>query len=95
LGYEVEYRGVHRSGAATTVATVAKHKSDKRKPPLSIDYVLQEKDGKRRAVDVVVEGSSLVGNYRSQFTRVIKKKGFAELIAVMKRKLEKGEKSEK
>jgi len=92
VGYQVEHRGTQKSGNDTVVATVAKHKSDNRKAPFTIDYVLVQVDGKWRAVDVVIEGSSLVGNYRSQFTRVIKKKGFAELLAMMKRKLDKGDK---
>jgi phospholipid transport system substrate-binding protein len=91
LGYHVEHQGIRKSGDDTVVATTAKHKTDPRKASVSIDYVLVQVDGKWRAVDVIIEGSSLVGNYRSQFTRIIKKKGFAELITKMKRKLEKGE----
>jgi phospholipid transport system substrate-binding protein len=90
LGYQVEHRGTRKSGEDTIVATVAKHKTDSRKAPVTIDYVLVQVNGKWRAVDVIIEGASLVGNYRSQFTRVIKKKGFNELVSMMKRKLEKG-----
>jgi phospholipid transport system substrate-binding protein len=91
LGYNVEHNGTRKSGDDTVVATTAKHKTDSRKAPVNIDYVLVQVDGKWRAVDVIIEGSSLVGNYRSQFTRIIKKKGFVELITKMKRKLEKGD----
>lgn len=91
LGYNVEYRGTRKSGDDTIVSTTAKHKTDKRKAPISIDYVLAPNGGKWRAVDVVIEGSSLVGNYRSQFTRIIKKKGFSELVDKMKTRIEKGE----
>ncbi|HMA92533.1 MAG TPA: ABC transporter substrate-binding protein [Polyangiaceae bacterium] len=91
LGYSVEYRGTRQSGEDTIVSTVAKHKTDKRKAPISIDYVLTPAGSRWRAVDVVIEGSSLVGNYRSQFTRIIKKKGFAELIEKMKRRIEAGQ----
>lgn len=90
LGYQVEHRGTRKSGEDTIVSTVAKHKTDTRKAPVTIDYVLVQVSGKWRAVDVIIEGASLVGNYRSQFTRVIKKKGFNELVSMMKRKLEKG-----
>jgi phospholipid transport system substrate-binding protein len=92
LGYKVEQRGIRKSGEDTIVATIAKHKTDNRKAQVSIDYVLVQVDGKWRAVDVIIEGSSLVGNYRSQFARIIKKSGFAELITKLKRKIEKGEK---
>jgi phospholipid transport system substrate-binding protein len=91
LGYNVEYRGTKKSGGDVVVSTVAKHKTDSRKAPVSVDYVLIQVDGKWRAADVVIEGSSLVGTYRSQFTRIIRKQGFPEVIAKMKRKLEKGE----
>lgn len=91
LGYTVEYRGTRKAGDDTVVATVAKHKTDTRKAPVSIDYVLVQDNGTWRAADVIIEGSSLVANYRSQFTRVIKKSGFAELIEKMKRKVKKGE----
>lgn len=36
---------------------------------------------------------SLVNNYRSQFRRIIKKKGFDELMSRMKKKLDKEEAS--
>lgn len=89
LGYNVEYRGTRKTGDDTVVATVAKHKTDNRKAPVSIDYVLMLNDGKWQAVDIVIEGESLVGNYRSQFTRIIKKNGFPELLEKMKKKLQK------
>jgi phospholipid transport system substrate-binding protein len=91
LGYEVEYRGTRKAGEDTVVATVAKHKADNRKAPVSVDYVLVSSDGKWQAADVVIEGESLVGNYRTQFTRIIKKNGFPELLEKMKRKLQKGQ----
>lgn len=91
LGYSVEYRGTRKSGEDTIVSTIAKHKTDKRKAPISIDYVLTPAGSRWRAVDVVIEGSSLVGNYRSQFTRIIKKKGFSELVEKMKHRIEAGQ----
>jgi phospholipid transport system substrate-binding protein len=38
----------------------------------------------------VTEGSSLVGTYRQQFGRIIKKDGFPELLRRMKSKLATG-----
>ena len=46
-------------------------------------------------LDVVTEGSSLLNNYRSQFRKIIKKQGFAELMRRMRTKLEKGEVDER
>ena len=39
-----------------------------------------------RAYDVIVEGISLVSNYRSQFDRVLKKKSFDELLQDLREK---------
>lgn len=91
LGWEIEYRGKKSKDGGTVVTTVAKHKTDARKAPVAIEYTLVQVDGKWRVADVVIEGSSLVGNYRSQFTKVIKKKGFADLVSKMKSKLAGGE----
>jgi phospholipid transport system substrate-binding protein len=57
---------------------------------VSVDYLLHEAKGQWRVFDVVIESSSLVGNYQSQFRKIIRKKGFGELIARMKRRLAKG-----
>ncbi|MDO8474892.1 MAG: ABC transporter substrate-binding protein [Candidatus Rokubacteria bacterium] len=34
--------------------------------------------------DIAVESSSLVGNYRAQFDRVIRKSGYAELVRLIR-----------
>lgn len=90
--YDVEYKGEAKGTNGQVVRTVAKSRgSSSREEPVSIDYVVREANGSYRIVDIVTEGSSLVGNYRSQFRRVIKKQGFPELIRRMKTKLEKGD----
>jgi len=90
LSYEVKYLGQQPAKNGTLVRTRAQSKTDNREEPVSIDYVLHRVDGKWRVFDIVTEGSSLVRNYRSQFNRVIKKKGFDELLRRMKKKLAKG-----
>lgn len=91
LGWDVEYRGNTVKDSGTVVSTVSKNKKDARKSPVTVEYVLLQSGGKWKLVDVIIEGSSLVNNYRSQFTKVIKKKGYNELISKMKTKLAKGE----
>lgn len=87
LNYSIEFRGESDAkNGGKLVKTVAKHKTDPRKEPLSIDYVVAQKDGKWRIQDIVTEGSSLVANYRSQFRKIIDSKGFPELIERMKKK---------
>lgn len=89
LGYDIEYKGQDEAKKGVLVKTVAKSKSNSREDPITIDYAMHEVDGKWTCYDFVTEGSSLVNNYRSQFTRVIKKNGFSELMKKMKKKLEK------
>jgi len=89
LSYEVSYKGSDEGKKGVVVHTVAKSKSDSREEPVSIDYTMHKVDGKWRVRDLTTEGSSLVRNYKSQFGRVIKKKGFPELMRRMKKKLEK------
>lgn len=88
LEYDVEYRGESKAKKGFLVRTVARNRKNSREEPISIDYVLHEVDGKWLVADIVTEGSSLVSTYRSQFRRVIKKKGFDGLIKQMKAKLD-------
>jgi phospholipid transport system substrate-binding protein len=89
LEYDVNFRGEDKGKQGIVVRTVAKSRGSAREEPVSIDYVVHKVDGEWRVFDIVTEGSSLVSNYRSQFNRVIKKKGFAELMRRMKTKLDK------
>lgn len=89
-GWDVTFNASHDAGGLMRVPTVAKHKTDTRKDPVSIDYLLSQSTGKWRVCDIVVEGSSLVGNYNNQFRKIIRKQGFTELLARMRRRVQKG-----
>ena len=52
----------------------------------SVHYKLTFTPAGWRAYDVVVEGVSLVNNYRSQFDRFLSKKSFDELLQVLREK---------
>ena len=93
LDYKIDYKGEAKAKEGYLVKTVAKSRTNAREDPVSIDYLLHKVDGKWRVYDIVTEGSSLVNNYRSQFRRIIKKKGFDELMRRMKKKLDKEEAS--
>ena len=88
LDYSVAFKGEKPAKKATLVLTVAKGKNV-HEEPFSIDYLCHQVDGEWRVMDIRTEGSSLVGGYRSQFNRSIKKDGFDALLAKMKKKLEK------
>jgi phospholipid transport system substrate-binding protein len=89
-GWEVNYEKSTSVEGGVRIPTVAKHKTDKRKDPVSVDYLLHETQGQWRVYDVVIEGSSLVSNYQSQFRKIIRKKGFDELVSRMKNRVAKG-----
>jgi phospholipid transport system substrate-binding protein len=46
----------------------------------TLDYRLINENGKWKVYDVVIEGVSLVSNYRSQFNRIISEHGYGELL---------------
>jgi len=52
----------------------------------SLDYRLMNESGKWMVYDVVIEGVSLVSNYRSQFNRVITANGYPELVKKLQNK---------
>jgi phospholipid transport system substrate-binding protein len=54
----------------------------------SVDYKLHLIQTGWRVYDVIVEGISLVNNYRSQFDRVLKKKSFDALLQDLREKRE-------
>ncbi len=55
---------------------------------IPINYRLSNKSGEWLVYDVVVEGVSLVSNYRSQFAQELKKESVAKLITKLKSKSE-------
>lgn len=89
LAYDVAFVGEQEADPDTTVKTKASSKS-KREEPVTIDYVMHRVGDAWRAHDVITEGSSMVGGYRSQFGRIIAKEGFDGLLKKMRARLEKG-----
>jgi phospholipid transport system substrate-binding protein len=55
---------------------------------VEFDYLLRNMEGKWRVVDIHISGVSQLALTRSQFTTVIKEKGFAGLMAMLKEKTE-------
>ena len=54
--------------------------------PIRVNYALSKRTGKWLVFDIVIEGVSLVTNYRSQFSSVIKKNGMDTLIKRLAKK---------
>jgi phospholipid transport system substrate-binding protein len=91
LDFDVEYVSETPKGGAVLVKTKAKSKKNEKEEPLEIAYKLAEQGGQWRVQDIITEGVSMVGSYRGQFTKIIKKDGFPALIKKMKDKLAKGD----
>lgn len=53
---------------------------------IPIDYRLLDRNGKWLVYDVVIEGVSLVNNYRTQFSKIIRTSSYQELVKKMKNK---------
>ena len=56
-----------------------------------VDYRVRQRDGQWKIIDVVIEGVSLVSNFRSQFQDVVSNGGPEKLLALLREKNEKGE----
>lgn len=59
------------------------------KTEIPLDYRLINKANDWRVYDVVVDGVSLVNNYRGQFAKIIKSSSFADLVEQLRKKSEK------
>jgi len=55
--------------------------------PATADYRLLHKDGDWKVYDIVIEGVSLVNNYRTQFNTIMLKDSYAGLVKQMRTKL--------
>jgi phospholipid transport system substrate-binding protein len=82
-GEPIRYVGERVEGDLGVVSTRFVTKQSQEIP---VDYRLLSRDGRWRVYDVVVEGVSLVGSYRSQFDKVIRTSSYPELVKRLKDK---------
>ena len=68
------------------VAAVSTQVSSKKYPQFDIEYRLKQEGDDWKIYDVVIEGVSLVANYRSQFNSFLAKKPFTELLKALQEK---------
>ncbi len=73
------------------VRTVILRKNDR----IPMDYRLLNKSSDWMVYDVVIEGVSLVSNYRSQFGRVVSESGYPELVRRLRAKVDELKKLER
>jgi phospholipid transport system substrate-binding protein len=78
---EIQYVGEQVDGSRAAVKTNVVTRRNQQVP---IEYRLQKADGRWLIYDVLVEGISLVNNYRSQFNRIITSSSYNDLVQKMK-----------
>jgi phospholipid transport system substrate-binding protein len=83
-GQQVRFTGSHPLGEG--YAEVDTKIVQAGKSPISVNYLLEQKDGTWKIYDVTVEAISIIANYRNQFNRVISQKGFDQLMADLQAK---------
>ena len=81
-----EKESLLREGQAEVTSNVLM--ADGKKIPL--DYRLMQKDGNWRVYDVIIEGISLVKNYRDQFRDILAKDSPEEVLKMLRDKVAKG-----
>ncbi len=67
-------------------ATVSTEIGNERDAPATVEYRLLHKEGDWKVYDIVIEGVSLVNNYRTQFNTIITKDSYAGLVKQMRLK---------
>ena len=84
-GEKIAYGGEAVDGDQATVRTkmVTKQGSE-----IPIDYRMLRKGDRWLVYDVMIEGVSLIGNYRTQFNKIIQTSSYQELVKKMKTKQE-------
>lgn len=68
------------------VAAIYTQVSSKKYPEFDIEYRLKQQGDDWKIYDVVIEGVSLVANYRSQFSSFLSKKSIDELLQALREK---------
>lgn len=90
LDFHITYGDETVTRDEALVHTLARSKKNRRAPEVSIDYALAKRGSEWRVFDVVTDGVSMVGNYRSQFNRIIRKEGWDALLPKMRARLSEG-----
>ncbi len=88
-GEQVEYIKEREKGTFAEVQT----KVVSLKVQIPLDYRLLKKNGTWRVYDVVIDGVSLMKNYRGQFSRILKSSSFEGLLEKLRSKAKLGKAS--
>jgi len=78
---EIEGSRLERNGDVTVRTRLVG-----RPEPILVDYRLRELEGKWRVIDVIIEGVSMISNFRSQTREIIHEQGARGLIETLREK---------
>jgi phospholipid transport system substrate-binding protein len=84
-GEKIQYLGDTTEGEQAKVQTKLLTKAGSEIP---IEYRMHRKSDRWLVYDVIIEGVSLIANYRSQFNKIIQTTSYQELVRKMKTKQE-------
>jgi len=90
LDFRVTYEDAQADADAVVVRTEARSRTNRRAPPVSIDYRMHLANGAWRVIDISTDGASMVQSYRRQFRRIISREGWDGLLSRMRSRLEDG-----
>jgi phospholipid transport system substrate-binding protein len=85
---KVLYTGERVEGSYAAVRTKVVTEKEVEIP---VEYRIFRKDGKWEVYDIIIEGVSLVNNYRTQFSDIIRSESYAGLVKRLKAKVKKEE----
>jgi phospholipid transport system substrate-binding protein len=80
---KIDYVGDNLEEDYAEVRTVVVRANDR----IPFSYRLLNEDGRWMVYDVVIEGVSLVSNYRSQFSRIMHESSYSELVRRLRTKV--------
>jgi phospholipid transport system substrate-binding protein len=80
-GVRLEYLGESVADDSASVATTLLSRNGNQLP---VDYRLVWRGGRWKVQDIIIDGVSLIANYRAQFNRILRDYSFTELIAKMR-----------
>jgi phospholipid transport system substrate-binding protein len=83
-GERVQYTGETVNGNEATVKTVIATK--KGGSDIPVDYRMHTKNGRWLVYDVIIEGVSLVANYRTQFNKIVQTESYDALVQRLRAK---------
>jgi len=83
-GERVQYTGETVNGDEATVKTMIATKKGGSDVP--VDYRMHMKNGRWLVYDVIIEGVSLVSNYRTQFNKIVQTESYDALVQRLRAK---------